>query len=75
MTVARNGGGGPVRGGGRSKRERAKCVCANARANVLGAPGCARSPEEDGVVREQELAHRRRAARAVAARRGGSRGG
>jgi hypothetical protein len=48
-------------GGGRSKKEQAKCVCANARASVLGAPGCARSLEEDGVTREQELARRRRA--------------
>jgi hypothetical protein len=48
-------------GGGRSKKERAKCVCANARAVVLGTPGCARSLEEDGIAREQELAHRRRA--------------
>jgi hypothetical protein len=38
-TVARRRGAGPVRDGGRSKREQAKCVCANARASVLGALG------------------------------------
>jgi hypothetical protein len=48
-------------GGGRSKKERAKCVCTNARAVVLGTPRCARSPEEDGIAWEQELACRRRA--------------
>jgi hypothetical protein len=48
-------------GGGRSKKERAKCVCANARAVMLGTPGCAWSPEEDGIAREQELARWRRA--------------
>jgi hypothetical protein len=48
-------------GGGRSKKERAKCVCANTRASVLGAPGCAWSPEEDGIAREQKLARQRRA--------------
>jgi hypothetical protein len=63
--VAYNGGQEARRrssgGGGRSKKERAKCVCANARAGMLGAPGCARSPEEDGIAREQELARQRRA--------------
>jgi hypothetical protein len=37
--VARRRGGCPVRDGGRTKREQAKCVCANARVSVLGAPG------------------------------------
>jgi hypothetical protein len=55
-TVGRRRGGGPVRGGGRRKTERAKCVCANARVSVLGAlGGGARGPEEDGVAREPEL--------------------
>jgi hypothetical protein len=41
-------------GGGQSKKERVKCVCANARAVVLGTPGCARSPEEEmGLCRSR----------------------
>jgi hypothetical protein len=52
-----------------------KCVCANARASVLGVPGCARGLEGDVVMWKQELAHRQRAwrhgeARAAAVRRG-----
>jgi hypothetical protein len=51
-------------------------VCANARASVLGALGCARGLKEDVAAREQELARRREdvAARATAAQRGESRG-
>jgi hypothetical protein len=52
-----------------------KCVCANARASVLGVPGCARGLEGDVVARKQELARRRHAwrhgeARAATVRRG-----
>jgi hypothetical protein len=55
-----------------------KCVCANARASVLGVPGCARDLEGDVVARKQELARRRRAwrhgeARADSGRRGEAR--
>jgi hypothetical protein len=38
-----------------------KCVCANARASVLGVPGRARGLEGDVVAWKKELAHRRRA--------------
>jgi hypothetical protein len=41
-----------VRGGGRSKRDQVKCVCANARASVLGALGGARGLGEDRITRE-----------------------
>jgi hypothetical protein len=68
--VARRHGGGRARWGDRSRGNERKCVCANARAGVLGTPGCARSPEEDGFAREQELARRR--ACVVAQRRAGS---
>jgi hypothetical protein len=52
-----------------------KCMCANARASVLGIPGWARGLEGDVVMRKQELARRRRAwrhgeARAAAVRHG-----
>jgi hypothetical protein len=42
--VARRRSGGPVRDGGRSKRKRAKCVYANTRVSVLGAPGGIQGP-------------------------------
>jgi hypothetical protein len=57
--VTRDGGGGRVNRGDRSRRDQVKCACANARANVLGALGSARDPGEDRSERKQELALRR----------------
>jgi hypothetical protein len=68
-TVSRGSGGASAGCGGRNREKGAKWACANARASVWGAPGCARGPEEGVVAWEQELASRREAWRLERRRR------